>query len=179
VFRERKLLERLIHNPCLKLARDKAIIARIKKLREYRTAKVIAFYMPVHGEISLLPLFPGNRTKKIFLLPKISGPHTLKFYPLKNLNLLKLGKFKIPEPPAETLPFDRKKIDIFLVPGLAFDAGGNRLGYGRGYYDYFLKDTPGLKIGIAYDFQLVENIPAGKTDVPMDMIITEKKTIRP
>ena len=72
-------------------------------------------------------------------------------------------------------------VGICFVPGIAFDKSGNRIGFGKGYYDRFLKDKPQItKIGICYDFQLLKKvqIPFDEFDIKMDIIVTEKEVIR-
>ena len=73
---------------------------------------------------------------------------------------------------------DKHKIDLFLVPGVAFDKSGNRLGYGKGYYDQLLHNTTGLKIGICFDCQVVDAIPNETHDIKMDIIVTESRIIQ-
>jgi len=177
-LREKKRLERLAHSPGFKKRKDSAITEKIRSLDAFKKAKFIAFYMPLHGEVDLTSLFRKYQTKKTFLLPKCFGARTLRFYPVKNLKNLIIGKFKIPEPLPVKPSFNKKNIDLILVPGLAFDKKGFRLGYGKGYYDSFLGKAGCIKIGIAYDFQLVKNVPADPTDVPMDLVITEKEVIQ-
>ena len=70
-----------------------------------------------------------------------------------------------------------KQIRIIFVPGVAFDPKGNRLGFGKGYYDRFLPRTEGIKIALAYDFQIVSALQQQQWDVPMDFIITETRVI--
>ncbi len=178
-YREKKLVERLLHHPALKLRKELLLIGKICRLAAYRNAKNIAFYVPVHGEVNLIPLFLKHRSKKKFFLPKSTDGRTLRFHAVNKLSELELGKYNIPEPASSKRIIGKNRIDLVLVPGLAFDRKCRRLGYGKGYYDNFLAHTPCLKIGIAYDFQLIKNIPAEKNDVPMDLIITEKQIIRP
>jgi 5-formyltetrahydrofolate cyclo-ligase len=65
-------------------------------------------------------------------------------------------------------------VELIVVPGVAFDPTGNRMGRGRGFYDRLLKSTPNaMKVGVAYDFQLLDKIPVEPHDVPMDSVITE------
>lgn len=67
------------------------------------------------------------------------------------------------------------KIDVILVPGVAFDAYGNRLGRGKGYYDKILKQTNAYKIGVCFDFQFIENVPTEVHDVKMDKVVVSGK----
>ena len=84
--------------------------------------------------------------------------------------------YGIKEPePHSSLPVDKTDLDIILVPCVAFDEKKYRLGHGGGYYDRYLKDFHGLKIGIAYELQKVKEVPTEEHDVPLDLIITEKK----
>jgi 5-formyltetrahydrofolate cyclo-ligase len=88
------------------------------------------------------------------------------------------GKFGILEPGSEAVRcVDPGKLGALLVPGLAFDEMGNRLGRGRGYFDRILQKTTGAKLALAYDFQLVEEVPAAEHDVRMDFIITETRVV--
>lgn len=85
------------------------------------------------------------------------------------------SKFGTEEP---TEYIEMEKIDVCFLPLLAFDKNKNRLGYGKGYYDRFLNAHPCLKIGLAYDFQIEEEINIKPWDVPLDIIITETKIIK-
>jgi 5-formyltetrahydrofolate cyclo-ligase len=88
------------------------------------------------------------------------------------------GSFGILEPrpePRHATPFDR--FDAVLVPGLAFDAAGHRLGRGMGYFDHILSDTRGARIGLAYDLQIIPEVPADAHDMHMDFIVTESNLI--
>ena len=74
---------------------------------------------------------------------------------------------------------DTDSIDIIIVPGVAFDRQGNRLGRGRGFYDRLLKTTPNaIKIGVAFDFQVVDQVPTEPLDVPMNLIISETPCLK-
>lgn len=97
---------------------------------------------------------------------------------IKDPSLLIPGTFNVPEPLGNEIPVDPKDIGVVLIPLVGFDKYGNRLGYGAGYYDRFLKQNPHLvKIGIAYSCQQLDSIPSENFDVKMDYIITENKLI--
>lgn len=72
---------------------------------------------------------------------------------------------------------DENNIDVILVPGLAFDRNGGRMGFGKGYYDRLLESSKAVKIGLCYDFQILEKIPTESHDVPMNFVITEKEIL--
>jgi 5-formyltetrahydrofolate cyclo-ligase len=83
------------------------------------------------------------------------------------------------EPKPEAVrPVANDHIDVALVPGLAFDETGNRLGRGMGYFDRILQDLRGVKIALAYDFQVLSEVPTEAHDTPMDFIVTEKRLIK-
>lgn len=105
-----------------------------------------------------------------------------EFAPLEAGKPLQKGLFGIDEPVGRSDQMSiydaRESVDIWLVPGVVFDKQGNRIGRGKGFYDQFLKEASGLKVGICYECQLVETVPAESQDIAMDMIITEKGIYR-
>ena len=110
---------------------------------------------------------------KTVLLPKVTGPDTMELRRYTGRADLKEGSFHILEPVGE--PFtDFAAIDLILVPGLAFDAAGHRLGRGRGYYDRFLHSRDGsycVKIGVCFDFQKVDEVPVDAFDIAVDKVV--------
>ncbi|WP_332450536.1 5-formyltetrahydrofolate cyclo-ligase [Methanoculleus sp.] len=106
--------------------------------------------------------------------------HTLRLSYLPDPSLLIPSTFNVPEPVGHELPARPEDVEVVILPMLAFDAEGNRLGYGAGYYDRFLCRYPHpQKIGIAFSCQQAESIPTDQNDVKMDWIVTEKGTNRP
>jgi len=88
-------------------------------------------------------------------------------------------KFGILEPKPEAVrPVACDQIDVALVPGLAFDETGNRLGRGMGYFDRLLRDVRGIRIALAYDFQLLSKVPTEVHDTSVDFIVTEKRVLK-
>jgi len=93
---------------------------------------------------------------------------------------LEIGTYQLLEPIVDKkMPFPISNIEVVLIPGVAFDRNGYRLGYGGGYYDRFFANclTPMYKIGIAYDIQIIDHLPVLKHDYPVDEIITEEQKI--
>lgn len=88
------------------------------------------------------------------------------------------GQFGIREPKAPCPEIPLERLGLILVPGLAFDLHGGRLGRGRGYYDRLLPEIRGIKCGVAFDEQIVEAVPMGKLDVRMDFILTPTRCLR-
>ncbi len=84
---------------------------------------------------------------------------------------------KIPQPLNQSV-IDAGEIDLVIVPGIAFDTSCNRLGRGKGFYDRFLPDCNAIKIGLAFEFQILEEIPLSPNDIPVDFVVTETRIIR-
>ena len=112
--------------------------------------------------------------KKIVVPISNTDNYTITPSYLASPDKLTRGAYGIREP-QEVLTADINDIDIALIPGIAFDARGMRVGFGKGYYDRFLEQFKGIKIGICYDFQMLGFVPASEHDVEMDIIITEKR----
>lgn len=106
------------------------------------------------------------------------APH-MDAYLIEDQTGLFPDSFGVPTPnPTLCSKAEPHKIDIIFLPGLAFDPSGNRLGFGKGYYDCFLESAPkAIKIALSYDFQVLDQVPASPWDKPLDYIITEKRFI--
>ena len=134
-------------------------------------------YAPVNSEVDITEFTEFLiRCGKHIALPKVSG-EKMRFVEVSDLSgQLQKGAFQIMEPVSDIeAVWDQA---VVLVPGLAFDLSGNRIGYGKGYYDrYFSCHSCKLKIGVAYDETLVDHIPAVPHDLVMDMLCTQKNLI--
>ena len=143
------------------------VVKQILSLPVYQHAATVLIYYPVHNEINLLGL-TSLSPEKTFLLP-VAHKRSLEIRQYQGEDCLTRGKYGIPVPDA---PSFSGKIDLILVPGVAFDSAGNRMGRGGGYYDRFLRHyshTP--KIGVGYRFQCVKQLPHDRLDTPLDQII--------
>ncbi|WP_129408828.1 5-formyltetrahydrofolate cyclo-ligase [Marinitoga lauensis] len=150
------------------------ITERILKYLNDLNFKSIAMYYPFRNEVNLLSLIETLKNKEI-LFPKVKGKD-MNFIKITSLNDFEKGNFGIMEPRGESY---NKEIDIFLVPGVAFDKKLYRLGYGGGYYDrYFSNHKKGFLIGVAFDFQILNELPIFEHDIKMDIIITEKRILK-
>jgi 5-formyltetrahydrofolate cyclo-ligase len=145
------------------------IAEKIKNLSEFRAAKTVMIYMPIKGEADVTSLL--NEDKK-FLLPVTEGEDMYASVFKKELDK---GAFGVYEP-REREEF-KGRVDVVVVPGVAFDRKGGRIGFGKGYYDRFLSGRDCFKIGVCHSFQLVDEICGEEHDVKMDMIITEDEAI--
>ena len=137
----------------------------------------MALYADAHNEVKTDYLFFVLRKCGISVLfPKVQG-RALSFYKVEALHHMKQGFYSMSEPQTgKKVPL--KNIDLMVVPGVIFDTRGYRLGYGKGYYDRTLQRVKGMKIGFAFDFQMVSHVPNEKHDRSLDMIITDKKTYK-
>lgn len=128
-----------------------------------------AFNEPRTEEIITALLAAG---KRVVVPVTHTGSHTITPSYLNSLDALRAGTYGIKEP-VECIPARVSDIDIAIIPGIAFDRSGMRIGFGKGYYDRFLSEFKGLKIGLCYEFQLYDSVPHDAHDIPMDIIITE------
>lgn len=170
-------------------SRQQAANGALRKLiarREFRRARNIAIYLPVRGELPTTPLIRHcqQRNKRCFV-PVVS-PFTpsMTFVHYRLGHTLRRNAFGIGEPN----PQRRRRapsLDLVIMPLVAFDRQGNRLGMGGGYYDRCFafrrrrgqKDRKPLLVGWAYSFQEVSRLPAAQWDVPLDAIVTEREWI--
>ncbi|HEY3315597.1 MAG TPA: 5-formyltetrahydrofolate cyclo-ligase [Bacillota bacterium] len=164
-------------------ARSRAVVALATSLPEFQKAGTIMVYCSFKHEVDSGGLIrEGLLRGKVVAVPKIF-PAERRMIPSRLLDPaadLALGNYGILEPKVESLrPLESPSIDLVFVPGVAFDRLGNRLGYGGGYYDRFLKNLrPGrLAVALAFEVQLVESLKPGRFDVPMDLVVTEKRVI--
>lgn len=111
-------------------------------------------------------------------IPKVDR-NEIKIIPVQHWEVLEPGTFSILEPMISAEAANPEDLDLILVPGIAFDHRGHRLGFGRGFYDRVLKKTKAYKVGLAFHEQIVDEIPNEEHDVPMDLIITDTSLITP
>ena len=137
----------------------------------YKEAKTVALYNSLPEEVDTNDLIQYSlRNKEAVFLPKVVGDH-LEFVRIHRGTKYRSASFQIQEPLSDEVY--QGPIDLAIVPGVAFTKGGDRLGYGGGYYDKFLKERNCQKMGICFESQIVEEIPTEKNDIRMDTVITE------
>lgn len=150
---------------------QKLSIKILEKHPAFTEAETVFCYVSAHGEVDTYELIQELLTYKKVLVPYcINEDGDMIACPINSLEDLKEGKFKIPEPESPE-EFPKEKIDFVIVPGVAFDKNGYRLGYGKGYYDRFLEGTTPFKLGVCQREFFLEEIPHGKFDVKMDDVI--------
>jgi 5-formyltetrahydrofolate cyclo-ligase len=148
---------------------------------QLQSAHTILFYAPLVDELDVWPLLEKLlKTPTICALPAFDGAtQSYSARLVKNLETdIFTGKFGVSEPLAgcEEIPLDR--FDLVLVPGVAFDFSGNRLGRGRGFYDRILSASSGIKCGVCHDFQLLEKIPIEAHDAKVNFIFTPSRCVK-
>lgn len=148
---------------------------RLSELPQLALARTVAIYAPVRGEIDTQPLASLLRSRgAIVVYPRMAKDSRLLSFCASQGDDLVQNSLGIPEPPAAARPVVLSDIDVFVVPGLAFDDAGDRLGWGRGYYDTTLRTAPhALRVGFLYDFQRVATVPADADDECVDTLVTE------
>lgn len=158
------------------------ILKKLFCLQEFKKAKNVVFYVSIgsevytQGAIRKLLKGKGNKSKSI-IVPKVKGNRLILSRITSMSDLKPQGRFKIPEP-IEIRRVNKNKIDLVILPGLGFDKEGNRVGYGKGYYDRLLKTLKAKKIGLAFEQQLVNNLPSHNHDIRMDVVVTEKRILK-
>lgn len=139
----------------------------------------LMLYMPLKNETDTSEIAKsafGDGKKIIYpVTDEVSGEIT-PFYADENTEFAK-GAFSVSEP-RQTDEATPREIDVIVVPGIAFDRAGRRVGFGKGCYDRFLAQTDGVKVGLCYDFQICDEIPPEAHDVSMDYLLTESGLIK-
>ncbi|PID27385.1 MAG: 5-formyltetrahydrofolate cyclo-ligase [Candidatus Cloacimonadota bacterium] len=149
-----------------------SLMEKIENLDQFKKSKTIFIFWSMDDEVDTRGFIKKHLGKKRFILPSIKG-NDLILKPLDSLDQLIDGEqFNIPEPNSEPLK-NLDAIDLAIIPGVAFDIKGNRMGRGRGFYDRILNLLPKTteKIGICYQCQIVEDLPVESFDIPMDTVI--------
>ncbi len=160
-------------------AGDHAIAKEILSSDAYRMADTLFLYSAVQNEVDLTEVAEAALADgKMVAYPRVAGGGIMHFHRICALDELALSSFYIPAPSADAPRVTPTSRTLILIPALAFDRDGNRLGQGGGYYDRYLADFPGAKIGIARDAWLVPTLPHEVHDVRVDMIITEKQNYK-
>lgn len=165
-------------------AKDRVIHERLMSLDEIKKANVLFFFASFRSEVNTLDaiaqlLINGKR----IVLPKVDRErHVLLLYEVKGIEELTAGYMNIPEPAVftEERMVDINNVDAAIIPGAGFDAEGNRIGYGGGYYDRLLSSLTHHVpvVAPAYEEQIVESVPAEPHDIRADMIVTDRRVIR-
>jgi 5-formyltetrahydrofolate cyclo-ligase len=172
----RTALEKI--SPTVRLAESLDLCARLEP--QLQSAQAILFFAPLPDELDVWPLLEKSLRSKICALPAFdAATQNYSARVVKNLELdVAPGKFGVrePKPTCDVIPLG--KFDLVLVPGIAFDLRGNRLGRGQGFYDRILSEASGVKCGVAYDIQMLEKIPTEAHDVKVNFVVTPNRCLK-
>jgi len=160
--------------------KSQVICKNVEAIPEFQQSKHTLLYFPHGSEVGILPLIQKYINKRTIYLPRMIGDSQFIALPITDLNLLKRGHYGIPEPALfEGQENYEKKIDCIIVPGVAFDRKGNRLGMGKGFYDRYLPHVKSkCNIGVGFEEQILAEVPFESYDVSVDVVVTELDTHR-
>lgn len=161
--------------PQVRAEKSKKILESLEALDLFINAKNILFYYTNGSEVNTVPLIEKiTKHKKVFL-PRIVGKNEFIALEFTGQEKLKKGAYDIPEPSLEEERGDEKNLDLIIVPGVAFDKEGVRIGMGKGFYDRFLSKMEKVpRIGLAFNEQMLDQLPKDPYDENVDIIITDK-----
>ena len=150
------------------------VFERLEKTAAFLMADRIMMYHSLPDELYTHDFLKKWSGRKRFYLPRVNGAD-LEVLPYEE-SRLEVGSFHIEEPTGRDTT-DPAEIELVVVPAVAYDRRGKRLGRGKGFYDRFLKETKATKVGVGYEFQLLEELPVEPHDVGMDIVVTQHTTI--
>lgn len=154
-------------------AAARAVFARLAEYEPYQKARTVMAYLACRGELSLEYVIRDVLgSGKTLLLPRCESPGIMTARRISGGEDLAPGIFGLTEPKEECEIVNPEDIDLILVPGVAFDRAGNRLGQGGGYYDRFLERSGARRVGVCHGFALLDAVPHETHDVTMDDVIT-------
>lgn len=166
-------------SPTDRSEKNRSILHQLENLPLFSKAHTILCYVSREEEVDTQQLLQTHLKNKQWVIPITKG-EKLKLSRLHRWEDLVPKKFGILE--LEEIhqdPIEIQKIDLIIVPAIAFDRQGHRLGYGRGYYDQLLKETTAPTIGLAYSCQVVDRLPFEPHDVPVQHLLTENGLLSP
>lgn len=155
------------------------ITRKVLGLKEFKNSRIFAIYLPIHNEVETKSIIDHLlKNKRNIYLPtfdqKTNDYKLSKFSTWQNLVS---GPYEILQP-NDTESISPLSVDVALIPGVAFSKSGVRLGYGKGVYDRLFHNAKALKIGLAYQFQIIDEIPKEEHDLLMDVVVTEDSDLR-
>lgn len=169
--------------PGLAAAAAEAAAGHLLAVPAVAAAGTVAVYAPVRGEIDPGPAARLLSGRARIVYPRVvASEMRLAFHELGSggTSVLQPGAFGIPEPPATAPAVDLDAIDLFIVPGLAFDRTGGRLGWGMGFYDRTLaRATSAIRVGYCYACQILAHVPHERDDLPMHYLVSETGASHP
>ncbi len=181
-LREKMLTKRANLTPIEREEKSRVIKEKLFNQSEFKRAKTIMFYVAFRKEVETEQMIKESLAAKKEVVVPITDQEKKQLYlsQLKDYDReLESGTYGIKEPAADYYrPIKRNKLDLVVVPGVAFDTQGNRLGYGGGYYDRLLAGLTSVsRVGVSFEQQVAANIAAAEHDQPVNKIITEERII--
>ncbi len=169
-----------VHLPACAGPAAAELCARITASAVWQKARVVMLFYPLSSEPDISPLLAAALDdRKLLTLPRFDVTANL-YEPVQVSDLageLAIGPFQVREPVVACPVVPLNRLDLALVPGLGFDARGHRLGRGKGHYDRLLAGFTGMKIGVAFDFQIVAEVPHEAHDIALDAVVTPTRWI--
>ncbi len=155
-----------------------AVCRLLQTLPAFQNAKTVLSYLAAGSEVETRGILQACfAAGKRVALPRCYEDSRMEFLPVGSLSeATEISEYGIPEPPDGT-PVDPAAADLCLVPALAFDKKGFRLGHGKGYYDRYLKRFTGVAVGLCFDDCLHESLPTNQNDCPVHLIVTETQIL--
>ena len=147
---------------------------KLESLEQFKKSEHILVYLSKEKEVDSHALVREliHSHKEVYA-PKVNG-RDLHAYKINRWEELEPGHFDVLEPIHKHQKIPLSQLDLILVPGIAFTPDGHRIGYGKGYYDGLLKDMDAIKIGLAFEEQMVDEFPTEDHDIPVDIVITDQ-----
>ena len=183
-IREKHKKKRNAIPPDIKRGLDTKICNRIISLVSFRFAETVLLYAPISSEIDISPVAEAalSAGKRVAYPRCIPASSEMEVYYISSLDELAPGTMNIPEPSADARKLDFGDFDtrtkcLCIIPALAFDKRGYRLGYGKGYYDRYLSRFDCVRAGVIYGELLTEKVPNGRFDLKVDFIVSERGVV--
>jgi 5-formyltetrahydrofolate cyclo-ligase len=181
-LRQQARLARLGLPAQVRSSKSAAIASRLSRLKVFKEAQTVFLFAGVGPEVDTSFIIQmAQQQRKAVALPRVILPgRELEFRRVESLGLhTEPGPFSIPEPKTSCPLVPREEADLVIVPGLAFDRSGHRIGSGAGFYDRWLAKSPFIpRVGILFEVQLFDSLPAEDHDQPVHWLVTESRAIR-
>lgn len=159
-------------------ARSLAVAERVQQLPAFQKARTVAGYVAIRREVDPAPILrAAEQAGKRVALPRVLPEEgTLEMHAWKEGEALEPSGYTIPEPLADAPVVPLEEIDLILIPALAVDPRRHRIGYGAGHYDRLLPRMPdAFRVALAYDFQVIAEVPDEPHDVPLSLVVTDRE----
>lgn len=157
------------------------ISKRALELPELAAARAVLVYSASAEEVDPAPLERALRARGVAIAyPRVAGARTLELHWVDDPSALVSGAFGLREPATDAPSASLAELDVIIVPGVAFDAACNRIGYGGGFYDALLADVPHTPptIGLAFEEQMLPKVPCEEFDRALDVVVTPQRILR-